>query len=403
VNIAIPPPPSPDIRPLRPAFRRASNMRRDLKVIRACVIAVLVIAVLAGSVAAATVLAPTAIAIVLALVLAPVARALERCRLPAGVAAVLAVVVTVSLLVAAGMAMAPAANGWIASAPQMMQSMERKLRPLKRQIAVVDRLSQRITQTTPGGAAAAAAPASEPILVSAARVAPEIAAKIIYVTILTIFLLAWRHRYMVQLILLPQRFENRLRMARICRDVRLRVSSYLFTLTLINTGLVFVTAGAFYAAGIPDPLLWGVAFGLCNFIPVIGPTAVILGAALVGFAGADTIPGALAPPLILLAINTVEANLVQPWLLSRRIVISPPAIFLIAAILVWMWGAPAAIAAVPLLIFVHTISLHVPMLRPVALLLATETGKAETSRHRPTRLRVRLRRSDVHRAPLSQS
>jgi predicted PurR-regulated permease PerM len=376
-------------------------MREDLKVIRGCVVAALVIIALAGSVAAASVLAPTAIAVVLALVLAPVARGMERCCFPAGVAAVLAVGVTVSCLVAAGTAMAPAANSWIASAPRMMQSMERKLRPLKRQIAAVDRMSQRITQVTPGAAAAPAAAASEPILVSAARVAPEIAAKIIYVTILTIFLLAWRHRYMVQLILLPKRFENRLRMARICRDVRLRVSSYLFTLTLINTGLVFVTAGAFYAAGIPDPVLWGVAFGLCNFIPVIGPTAVILGAALVGFAAADTIAGALAPPLILLAINTVEANLVQPWLLSRRIVISPLAIFLIAAILVWMWGAPAAIAAVPLLIFVHTVSLHVPTLRPVALLLATESGKPESSR-RP-RLRVRLRRSDVHRASLAES
>jgi predicted PurR-regulated permease PerM len=163
-----------------------------------------------------------------------------------------------------------------------------------------------------------------------------------------------------------------------------------------------VTAGAFYAAGIPDPLLWGVAMGLCNFIPVIGPTTVIICAGLVGFASADTIAGALAPPLILLGINTVEANLVQPWLLSRRIVISPLAIFLIAAILVWMWGAPAAIAAVPLLIFVHTVSLHVPVLRPVALLLATETGKPETARRRP-RLRVRLRRSDIHRASLAES
>ena len=382
MNIAIPPR-SAELRSgLRVKRERIAGLRRELRIIRGCAIAVLCIVGLAASIAAASLLAPTAIAIVLALVLAPVARGMERCGFPAGLAAVLAVTMTVSALVGAGAAMAPAAKEWMSKAPRVMQNVERKLRPLQRQIAEVDRISQRITQATPGTAAAAPAP-SEPILISAAKAAPEIAATFVYVTILTIFILAWRHRYMVQLILLPQRFDNRLRMARICRDVRVRVSSYLFTLTLINIGLAAVTASAFYAAGIADPVLWGVAFGICNYIPVIGPTVVILCSALVGFASGDTIMAALLPPVILLTINTVEANLVQPWLLSRRIVISPLGIFMIAAILVWMWGAPAAIAAVPLLIFVHTVSLHVPALRPVALLLATETGKPESSRRRP--------------------
>jgi predicted PurR-regulated permease PerM len=283
--------------------------------------------------------------------------------------------------------MAPSVNNWIGRAPEIIQSVERKLRPLKRQIAVVERASQRITQVTPGTAPAAAPAAGEPIIISAVRAAPEIAAKIVYVTILTIFLLAWRHRYADQLVLLPSRFHNRLRMARITRDVRLRVSRYLFALTLINAGLVCVTAVCFYLAGIPDPLFWGIAFGVCNYIPVLGPTTVILAAAIVGFAIGDTIGDALVPPLILLAINTIEANVVQPLMLSRRIVISPVAIFLIAVILVWMWGPAAAVAAIPLLIFVHTISLHVPALKPVALLLATETGLPESPRRRKLRLR----------------
>ena len=36
-------------------------------------------------------------------------------------------------------------------------------------------------------------------------------------------------------------------------------------------------------------------------------------------------------PLIVLGLHIIEANLVQPWLLSRRIVVSPIAIFLSAA------------------------------------------------------------------------
>jgi predicted PurR-regulated permease PerM len=354
-------------------------MRRDLRIIRGCAIAITVIIAIAASVAAADILAPMAIAIVLALVLAPVARAMERIGFPPGVSAVFAVVVTVCLLSAIGMAMAPAVNAWVARVPAVVQNVERKLQPIEQQLAAVEGNSQRIVHASAGGLAAAA---SDGVLEQAARLAPGILAKIVYVTILTIFLLACRRAYTERLILLPSRFHNRVRISRICRDVRLRVSQYLFTLTLINLGLVAVTTASFYVAGIADPFLWGVAFGLLNFIPVVGPTAVILAAALVGFADAATIMQALAAPLILLGINTIEANLVQPWLLSRRIVISPVAIFVMAVTLVWMWGAPAAITAVPILIIFHTISLHVPALRPVALLLATETGRPEST-HSP--------------------
>jgi AI-2 transport protein TqsA len=113
-----------------------------------------------------------------------------------------------------------------------------------------------------------------------------------------------------------------------------------------------------------------------NFIPVIGPTTVIVLAAVVGLATAKTVLLGLVPPAILLGLNTVEANLVQPWLLSRRIVISPVAIFLTVATLVWMWGPAASITAVPLLISVHTVALHVPSLRGLAMLLATDDGAA---------------------------
>ena len=203
------------------------------------------------------------------------------------------------------------------------------------------------------------------------QTAPWFLAKCVYVSMLTIFLLAWRQRYAELLILLPL-IRNRLRMSRICRDVKSRVSGYLFTLSLINMGLAAVTALCFWAAGIPDPVLWGIAFGGLNFIPIIGPTIIIVTAAIVGFATGTTVTDALLPPAILLAINVVEANLVQPWLVSRRIVVSPVAIFIMVVGLVWMWGAAAAITAVPLLILFHTIAQHVPSLRQVAVLLATE-------------------------------
>jgi predicted PurR-regulated permease PerM len=357
--------------------RRITQLRRDIKVIRTCALALLIIAALAASVAGADVLAPTVVAATLALVLAPVARALERLGFPTGLAAVLAVVVTVTGLTAGAFALAPDISNWMNDAPKIAQSIERKLRPLTRQIAAVESVSNRLAQVGASGPEPVrSVAASDGLIATAVRNAPAIIGKGVYVTVLTIFLLACRRRYTIQLILLPRTFQNRLRMARICRNVRSRVSGYLFTLSLINIGLAAVTALCFWLVGISDAILWGIAFGLLNFIPVIGPTTVVVLAAVVGLATAKTVLLGLVPPAILLALNTVEANLVQPWLLSRRIVISPVAIFLTVATLVWMWGPAASITAVPLLISVHTIALHVPSLRGLAMLLATDDGPA---------------------------
>jgi len=337
-------------------------------------------------------LAPTAIAVTLALVLAPVTSALERLRLPTGVASVFTVAATVSLIGGGAVALAPEAANWLSQAPQVAQSIERKLRPIIRQIAAVERASNQIAQAEAGAAPRSVAVAGDSIVMTAARRAPGVVEKSVYVTVLVIFLLAYRRRYTGQFILFPRTFENRLRMARICRDVRQKVSRYLFTLAIINIGLALVTALCFSIAGISDSLLWGIAFGVFNFVPIIGPTMVIVAAAGFGLATAQTITQALAAPLILLALNTIEANLVQPWLLSRRIVISPVAIFLTAVILVWMWGPLAAITAVPSLIFFHTIALRVPSLRRVGLLLATENGGASAEKKRNLQIRRLLLR-----------
>ena len=350
---------------------RVFALRRDLRVIKVCAIGLLVIAALTGGVAAGAVLAPTFIAIILALVLAPVAHALERLGLIPGIAALITVLALSSIVVVGSAALAPSFSHWFRNAPQLVHSIELKLRPFKKQIAAVESASNKIsTAVTPSKTAPPPAP---PSLVSTIFTsAPGVVASILYVVVLTIFLLSERRRYEAQLILLPRSFANRLRMARICRDVRQRVSGYLFTLASINVGLAIATAVCFTIAGISEPILWGVAYGVLNFIPIIGPTAIIVTAAAVGFVTADTFAGALLPPAILLALDVVEAYFVQPWLLSRRLVLSPIAIFVMVAVLVWMWGAAGVITAVPILILIHTVMVHVPATRAYARFLATE-------------------------------
>jgi predicted PurR-regulated permease PerM len=382
------PPIRPIVIPLANTRERKqfSTIKRDLAVIRFCLIILVTIACLIVGVAAGSLLAPTAVAVILALVLAPIANALERLGLWPGAAALITAVAIIGVIVIGTVVFAPSLTAMVKRVPTFVTSVEHKLRPLQKQLAVVENASQQIARATNAAPALNtqhAVPVVVPpsstsngIVATVATTAPMVIAQILYVTVLTIFLLSSRRYYTAQLILMPRKYVDRIRVARICRDVKQRVSGYLFTLAMINVGLVVATTICFSIAGVANPLLWGLAYGTLNFVPIIGPTSIIVFSAIFGFATADTLWGAVTPPLILLAIDTVEAYFVQPWLLSRRLIVSPIAIFVMAATLVWMWGAPAAITSVPILILLHTVMVHVPSMRPLAMLLATEHVRA---------------------------
>ena len=48
------------------------------------------------------------------------------------------------------------------------------------------------------------------------------------------------------------------------------LSRYLLTTALINAGLGITVGLALFVIGVPNPLLWGVAVTLLNFVPYIG-------------------------------------------------------------------------------------------------------------------------------------
>lgn len=315
---------------------------------------------------ASAILLPTAFALVLSLVLAPIARALSSLRLNDGLAAVLTVLMAAMAIVAIVTVVAPAIGEWMQNAPKMARAIDRKLQPLKDQLQVVEDVSARLS----GEAKETAVVASGGLIDSFISVGANVASQTIYVLFLTLFLLSLRTDMRRRIILCSGTVVGRIRLARAVRDVGKNVAAYLFILTCINAGVAIVTAIAFYAAGIPNALVWGAVYGLANYVPVIGPTGTIVAAAVVGIATEPTLLEGMMGAGIMLVINAIESQAVQPWLMARRIEINPVALFVALAFVVWLWGVPAAIIAAPLLIVVYTFSKHTPALAPIASILA---------------------------------
>lgn len=316
------------------------------------------------------ILLPTAYAIILALVLAPVARGLSYLRMGDGISAVLTVAMAAAGIVAVIAFVAPAIGDWLDDMPKMARAIERKLQPIKEQIELVESASNRISGTQ---GAAAPAPSGEGVSGWLFATGANIASQMIYVIFLTLFLLALRTDLRRRFILASNTTDGRIRIARAVRDIGRNVTAYLFILTCINGGVAVVTTIAFYVADIPNALVWGVVYGLACYIPVVGPTATILASAVVGMATQATLLEGMIGPAILLVINMIESQFIQPVLMARRIDLNPIALFVSLAFVVWLWGVPAAIIAAPLLIVIYTFSKHTPALQPIAAALAPVT------------------------------
>jgi predicted PurR-regulated permease PerM len=155
------------------------------------------------------------------------------------------------------------------------------------------------------------------------------------------------------------------------------VSRYLTTITAINAGFGFCVGLAMYVLGMPNPLLWGVAAALLNFIPYLGGLIGIITAIAVS---SVTFPGfaqAILPPLAYLALQFVESYLVTPTILGRRLELHIVPILVFLAFTTWMWGIVGAVIGVPLLVVVKVFSDNLPALAPLSGLLVADPASPE--------------------------
>lgn len=376
-----------------------SAIRRPLIVLAVC--AVGVVAYLARDF-----LIPTAAAIVLALILTPVAKKFERLRLPptaaAGASVSLLALVVAGLLVIS----APALSTWAEQAPYLTYTLERKLEGLRKSLAFVKQVTDRVEQATqaePGQANTERKPPEtvvvreQSLLSELMSTTPAVLLQIGYAGVLSFMILAHRNDHKRQILRVPINFTTRVRIARVMRDINDRVGTYLFALVVIYSLVAVVSTIVLALLGFPNPILWGVLVGLASFVPFVGPPVAIGLVAFVALLTYDDWVHMLAAPAILAAIHIVESQLITPAFVSRRCALNTVAVLAGVAFLGWMWGAVGAIVAVPLLILISTVAAHLPSLRWLEVMLSEDRPVSERLAVKPplasvTPAQVRRRR-----------
>jgi len=134
------------------------------------------------------------------------------------------------------------------------------------------------------------------------------------------------------------------------REAERRVAHYFLTVTFINAGFGTLVTLAMMVIGMPQPVLWGIATFLLNFMLYLGPALVATALIVVGLV---TFDGAWSflPVAIFVSLNMVEAQFVTPTLVGQQMSLNPLLVFLSLVGWLWLWGPVGGLVAIPVLVW----------------------------------------------------
>lgn len=315
---------------------------------------------------------PLTLAFLLNLVLKPAVLRLNRWKVPNVVSATLVLLGFTFLLAVGSASVVEPAQRWLADAPKNFVEAEKKLSVLTKPLKDIQQATEQVGEMTDLGEEGGPLEVSEE--------PPSLATKVVnttggflagaMITIVTLFfLLAGGDRFLEKIVGLMPTWNDKRRMVELTRETQSKISSYLFTITLINIGLGVVIGSGLWMIGMPNPVMWGCFAALLNYIPFAGFIVGVGVVTVVAFVSFDGVGHALLAPAIYLAANGLEANFITPALIGRSISLNPTMVVLSVFLWGWMWGIGGVLLAVPLLLVFKIYCDHSEVLAPVGLFL----------------------------------
>jgi len=301
---------------------------------------------------------PVTAALVIAIALVPMLEWFERRGVPSKIAAVLCVVLFLMIAIFALASIILPAIDWIALIPSRIDRVTEALAPFLDLYSNLERfidrtVSQIASSSDDGRTVRVETPNSMLGLITAS--APHAAIQLFFALLVIYFFLAGWTGMRKRTIVSRGSFEGALTTARVIQQVVAATSTYIGTITVINVGLGALTALILWGLGMDSPVMWGGIVAVLNYIPYLGPIASALLLALGGLMTFADPWAALLPPAIFVGLHMIEANVLTPLIVGRRLTISPLLILVSLSFWAWVWGTTGALLAVPLLIIFKTI------------------------------------------------
>ena len=156
---------------------------------------------------------------------------------------------------------------------------------------------------------------------------------------------------------------------RILGEIDTQVQRYLFVTLASNALIAACTWLAFWAMGVEEPGIWGVAAGVLHFVPYLGTVLVAIAAGVAGFLQYGTLPYALAVAGAALLIASVIGLFFMTWLQGRIARVNAAVLFIALLFFGWLWGIAGLLLGAPLVAIIKVICDRVESLQPAGELL----------------------------------
>lgn len=322
-------------------------------VVRAAIIGIFLILFIAFLEQGSAILVPIVSAVVIGIVLEPLSRRAERLRIPRVVFATAVVVVLLTASFFGLMVLSKPIVAVVNDAPQIGAAIEQRLEDLKSNFAII-RYLQGLASNGLAKPAIDLPSFVKPVL---GFLTPALGQLVIFVATLFLFLID-QSRLRHKLVLVFAGREARLHALHVLKAIDSTLIRYLGTVTLINLAVGVVSGIGFYLLGMPNPVFWGTAAFICNFLPYLGPALMVVALGVVGLITFSTVSYAILIPSLYVALMTVEGQFVTPNIVGHNIQTGALAALLSLAFWTWLWGPVGAFLALPLLIVGAVIVRH---------------------------------------------
>ena len=353
--------PAADEAPIFEVETEATTYRRDrLLASVALMLGVLILIALPFALrAGAEFFVPVTVALVIAIALVPLLEWLERRRVPSPLAAFICVILFLAVANAAVAAIIFPASEWVRQLPDRIGRIRQTLGPLFNVYSDLQSFIDDVVRQF----GSAAGPAQHTVTVEApnsllqviATSAPFAVIQMFFAMLVIFFFLSGWTRMRKQTIVGRSSFDGAMTTARVIQQVVDATSTYLGTITMVNLGMGASVSLLLYMMGMETPLMWGGIVAVFNYVPYLGPIA---SAVLLAIGGMMMFPDpwyALLPAVSFIGLHLIEANVVTPTIVGRRLTINPLMILIALSFWAWVWGTTGALLAVPLLIIIRTV------------------------------------------------
>jgi predicted PurR-regulated permease PerM len=370
--------------------RNADDTTSLINTVALTILAVIIVAVLYVG---RDIFVPVALAILLSFVLASPVRALQRIKIPRGLAVVGVVLFAFAIIFALGSLVASQLTRLAGDLPRYQTTIQSKIQSvrgisggsstLERAAGMLQQLGKELDQ--PGGPARdqSAAPSQtlggqqtvKPVPVEVLQpdpgtleslrslIAPLISplATTGIIVIFVVFILIQREDLRNRLIRLAGS-QDLQRTTAALDDAAGRLSRLFLNQLLINTGFGLLIGAGLWLIGIPSAILWGILATVLRFVPYIGS---VISAAFPLAIAVAVDPGwsMLAWTAVLFfVVEPIVGQVIEPLIYGHTTGLSPVAVVVAATFWTALWGPIGLVLATPLTVCLVVLGRHVERL-----------------------------------------